>query len=443
MSSTIPKSVRLATEATFASIDPATGLPSAAGLVWSSAEFADAPTIVIPGDPILTEDTTPRIGSGRRPPEPATVYSGGVPVQRRNGSITLPLLLRPGLSDAGPTSALWKALRACFPSIVPPTVGGHSDVTIAPVTAGGWTATTAAKYNLGGLVGVGVNGRWDYAGIENKVVAAISLTPALQAAPTAGDVARLLACVGMPGEGMADSTEVDSLAVEMRGDGWEALCFGVEPTNLSLEMAEDSRRLTLTIEANAAHIEYVSAPTAPAQTVPTSGSSIVHQTASFAKIGTATNADDGVPGALNGDTAAYTPCLYGFSLNAAISRSAPACGENITGRSKGEVTDVDLTATLTVDRVLTAPGLGTGLDADIWNRLSRQVLVGFASGQPGSAANGFAVWLPSAFLSTDPAKLDASVEHYRQVLTYRVGPPSAAASGAGALLPAFVLGVGV
>lgn len=443
MSSTIPKSVRLATEATFASIDPSTGLPSAAGLTWSSVEFADASAVVIPGDPVLTEDSTPRIGSGRRPPEPATVYSGGVPVQRRTGTLSLSLSLRPGLSEAGPTSALWKLMRACFPAIVSPTIGGHSDVTIAPVTTGGWTATTAAKYILGGLVGVGVNGRWDYAAIENKVVAAISLTPALQAAPTAGDTARLLACVGMPGEGMADSTEVDSLACELRGDGWETRCYGVEPTSFALEMAEDSRRLTLNVEANVAHIEYVAAPTAPAQTVPTSGSSIVHQTATFAKIGTATNADDGVPGALNGDTAAYTPCLYGFALTASISRSAPACGENITGRSKGEVTDVDLTATLTVDRVLTAPGLGTGLDGDLWNRLSRQVLVGFASGQPGSASNGFAVWLPSAFLSTDPAKLDASVEHYRQVLTYRLGPPSAAASGAGALLPAFVLGVGV
>lgn len=90
--------------------------------------------------------------------------------------------------------------------------------------------------------------------------------------------------------------------------------------------------------------------------------------------------------------------------------------------------------------VLNAPGSNAGVDAQFWSRKLRQVLVGFASGQPGSDNNGACVWLPSAFLATDPAKLDTGGERLRQVLTFRPGPP--AVDGAGNYLPSVAIGVG-
>ena len=437
MSSTAIKSVSVATEATFASIDPATGIPSAAGLSWSSAELADDASVTIPGDPVLIELTSGRAGIGRRPAEPATLLSGGVPIQRRTGTVQVSVLLRPGM-DATPTSALWKLLRTLGVAILPPTIGGHSDVTIAPVDADSWTATTAAKYADGAIVGFGLGGRWDYAGVED-VVGGIGVTPALQSNPGAGATARIMATVGLPGVGLPAVGAVDTVALDLRGDGWQAIAFGCAATQAVISVDATTRRATLTIDYDSAHIAYQAAPAAPVQCVPSSGGTLAHQLQSYVKLG-ATHADDGTPDTLAGEVAT-TLCLSAMELTLALTRAYGACGSNITGRSYAEVTDATVSAVLTLGGVLNAPGSAAGVDADLWRRYSRQVLIGFASGEPGTEHNGFAIWMPSTCLTADPAKLDSGETAYRQVLTLGLSVP--AADSQGGTLPAVAFGVGV
>ena len=80
------RSLSIAVEGSFGSLDATTGLPSNSGLTYISIPCERDP-IIIPGEAIASERNDARDGSYFVPPEPDTVYSGGSRVRRRTGQI--------------------------------------------------------------------------------------------------------------------------------------------------------------------------------------------------------------------------------------------------------------------------------------------------------------------------------------------------------------------
>lgn len=428
-------SLAVAIEATFGSVSASTGIPDEAGLTWSQVEIADRGAITFTGEAPMVEDNGPRTGPWARPGEFATVKTaGGVTIQRRSGTVSVTFPMRSGLTEAGSTSALWKFLLGGLDALHAP-AAGVDDVTIAPTTTSSWTATTPAKYTAGALIGVESNGRWDYAPINdegNPVVTALALAQS----PGAAKTLRLLACAATPAEG---APVPDTLALDMRGAGWQEIAFGCRPTRYLIAMEADTRRIMVTVDLDVAYFKAIAAPSAPTQVVP-SGGGIDHQIQSYVALGSLHD-DDGVPDLLSAEARAVTLCLDELELEVSLTNAFPGCGESILGRGEPEVVDATAELRMTVSSILDAPGSATGVDAQFWARQTRQVLVGLASGAPGSIANGAALWLPSAFLAADPALLDNGGERLRQRLVFRAGPPAKNVDGD--LYPSLVIGVGV
>ena len=82
------RSISVASEASFGSIDTSTGLPSASGLTFISLPCERDP-IVIYGDVVVNERNEGRDGPHGLPPEPDTVWSGSSRVQRRTGQVQI------------------------------------------------------------------------------------------------------------------------------------------------------------------------------------------------------------------------------------------------------------------------------------------------------------------------------------------------------------------
>ena len=80
------RSISVATESSFGSIDTSSGLPSPSGLTFLSLPCEKDP-IVVYGDPVVNERTEARDGPHGLPPEPDTVWSAGSRVQRRTGQV--------------------------------------------------------------------------------------------------------------------------------------------------------------------------------------------------------------------------------------------------------------------------------------------------------------------------------------------------------------------
>ena len=80
------RSLSVAIESTFGSLNPLTGLPSTSGLAYISIPCERDP-IVIYGDVVASERTDARDGAFGVPAEPDTVWASGSRVRRRTGSI--------------------------------------------------------------------------------------------------------------------------------------------------------------------------------------------------------------------------------------------------------------------------------------------------------------------------------------------------------------------
>ena len=103
MSVTI-RSLSIASESTFGSLDSSTNLPDVSGLSFVSIPCERDP-IVIAGEPPISERNDTRDGAYTYAPEPSTVYSGGNRVQHRTGSISVTVdLTGVGSSAANYTS---------------------------------------------------------------------------------------------------------------------------------------------------------------------------------------------------------------------------------------------------------------------------------------------------------------------------------------------------
>ena len=82
------RSLSIAPESSFGSLNPTTGLPSTSTI---TVDFVSIPCerdpIVIYGEPVASERNDARDGSYGLPPEPDTVFYSGSRVRRRTGQV--------------------------------------------------------------------------------------------------------------------------------------------------------------------------------------------------------------------------------------------------------------------------------------------------------------------------------------------------------------------
>ena len=84
------RSISVAPESSFGSLNATTNLPSTSGLTFISIPCERDP-IIIYGEPVASERNDARDGSYGLPPEPDTVYSSGSRVRRRTGQVQIRL----------------------------------------------------------------------------------------------------------------------------------------------------------------------------------------------------------------------------------------------------------------------------------------------------------------------------------------------------------------
>ena len=174
------RSLSIATESSFGSLDSTTGLPTTSGLTFTSIPCERDP-IIIYGEPIASERNDARDGSYGLPPEPDTVFSSGSRVRRRTGQVSLRLDLTTigTTADNYDTNYLGRLLGAGFQTAKHTLT---SDTPSAVASNNSFTPTTTnTEYAVGNLLGCTIAGRAEYTAVtDNDDSGDISISPLYQ-----------------------------------------------------------------------------------------------------------------------------------------------------------------------------------------------------------------------------------------------------------------------
>ena len=398
------RSLSIAVESSFGSLDASTGLPSSSGLTYISIPCERDP-IVIAGEPVVSERNDARDGSYFVPAEPDTVYSGGSRVRRRTGSIVCRVdLTTVGSSASNYTSNyLGLLLGAGFKTKIP-SVASDS---VTAVDVNTYTPSSApAVADIGTLVSTTLNGRAEYSAItDNDVTGNVKMSPALSA--TGFTAVRGLQTWYTPSRTSTGDFE-SSVAFRIDGVNFRTEAFGcvLESMNITL----DNGRLMAEFTFQAAYItDNHSAASGPVEPAYNSGAAPLFR-------GAYVVVSDAAPSSLTNASAAdalgrISLDCEDFSLTYTNTLTPLGHSNSILAMSNMEISDVSVELSLTLSTV------NTTIKDDFFNRLVRQVVVGTG---PQGDGQGCAIMLPAAMLTVDPNVYDVSGNDIvRQQLTYQ------------------------
>lgn len=402
------RSLSVAIETPFGSIDPSTGLPDNSGLTYVSIPCERDP-IIIYGDPVVSERSDARDGTYGLPPEPDTVWSGGYRVRRRTGQVTLRLdLTTIGASgtnyDFG-GGYLGALLGAGFQSSIP-SYGSDNITAITNVNT--FTPTDNTKYDNGRLIGVSLNGRAEYSAVTDSDVSGdVTVSPAFSSAFTGTPTALLMQTWFPPQRAALGDTRY-SVSFKVEGVDFLSYAYGCKLESLSLSLDNGRVMADLTYQAALIQDDHGSA-SGPAEPAYNSGAPCFFR-GSYVVV--SSTSPTSLTDATTGDTLARTALdCEDFTLTVTNTLTPKGHSNSILAMSDMEVSDVDVELSLT----LSSPN--TNLNSDFFNRTCRQVLVGFG---PLALGQGGAFMLPAAYLTADPSKYDVSGNDIvRQTLTYK------------------------
>lgn len=232
----IRSSISYAPELTFGALD-ADGLPDVSGLSYTGIEVSrEAVTYDGQDEPVIDRPVASAYPS-EHVPEPLTVWSGGAPVERRTGEITLrmPGLRCPGAGQAMTTVFLARALSTVMRSSSP--VTGDSDTVAAGVpTLNTFPATVAGKFQVGHMIAATINNRIEYAWVTDVTAGVVTYSPAFSAALSVGDTVRMVKTY-YPTLGALSTLTSLSLRQDLHDRRWQAV--GCRLKRLTLEMNDD------------------------------------------------------------------------------------------------------------------------------------------------------------------------------------------------------------
>ena len=398
------RSLSIAVESSFGSLDASTGLPSSSGLTYISIPCERDP-IVIAGEPVASERNDARDGSYFVPSEPDTVYSGGSRVRRRTGSIVCRVdLTTVGSSASNYTSnCLGLLLGAGFKTKVP-SVASDS---VTAVDVNTYTPSSApAVADIGTLVSTTLNGRAEYSAMtDNDVTGNVKMSPALSA--TGFTDIRGMQTWYTPSRTSTGDFE-SSVAFRIDGVNFRTEAYGcvLESMNITL----DNGRLMAEFTFQAAYItDNHSAASGPVEPAYNSGAAPLFR-------GAYVVVSDAAPSSLTNATSAdalgrISLDCEDFSLTYTNTLTPLGHSNSILAMSNMEISDV------TVELSLTLSTVNTTVANDYLNRVVRQVLIG--TGPVGDGL-GCAIMLPAGMLTVDPNVYDVSGNDIvRQTLTYQ------------------------
>ena len=229
------RSLSIVGESSFGSLGT-DGVPSPSGLTFISIPCERDP-IVVPGEAPVSERTEARDGPHGLPPELDTTTVGGTRQQRRTGSLSV----RCDFTTLGSSAANYDAtalgllLGAGFSRTIP---GAASDTVTAPASDNRFTPTAAASFKLGGLIGIELDGRAEYAHVTSVNAGGsgdIGYSPELSRAlnATAPDVVRLLE-TWFVARGSNSGSVNSSVAFRVDGVGVRSYAFGCKLESLNI-----------------------------------------------------------------------------------------------------------------------------------------------------------------------------------------------------------------
>ena len=400
------RSLSIAVESSFGSLDSTTGLPSQSGLTFISIPCERDP-IVIAGEPVVSERNDARDGSYFVPSEPDTVWASGSRVRRRTGQVVcrVDLTTIGTVADNYNTNYLGYLLGAGLKTKLPSVI---SD-TVTAVDANSYTPTSSpAEADIGTLISTSIGGRAEYSAITDNDQGAgseVIISPAFSS--SSYSAIRGLQTWYTPSRASTGDFE-SSVAFRIEGVNFLTLAYGcvLESMNITL----DNGRLMAELTYQCAYItdDHASAvaPVEPSYNTGAAplfrGAYVVVSDDSPSSLSNATVADELGRIALDCED---------FSLTYTNTLTPLGHSNSILAMSGMEISDVSVELSLTLSTV------NTTIKDDFFNRKVRQVLVGTG---PQGDGQGCAIMIPAAMLTVDPNVYDISGNDIvRQQLTYQ------------------------
>lgn len=397
----------------------ANGVPGAAALssAFVSMELADRAQITPYGEPVVTERMSARDGMYGQPPEPVRV--GSTDSIMRRATITLDAWYRPIGGPVGsiatyPGMPLYRLLRTRFDEHLPAV--GTSDPVAAPLgTAGQWTPTVAGDYTIGEVLRVvtaAAPHQSRYTTVTDKTAAPLIIcSPQLDAAPPVGTVVYPLPTLHLP---RAGSTSLLTCALQINGEQYQATCYGVVMTGLSINgTSDDGRAVRVSMTLDAGWVEYDPAGSPPAPEVLPSGA-ICRSLSADAVLSVPVDGSAApVSAARAYEALGGSLCLDAWTVQVAWTMAYPGCGGAWSGRATPEATDVDVTAELTLSRY-------TVDNLDFNDRAHRTLVLGMSAADDGPGEGGCVV-VPAAYRKSEGLMATTDGELLRQKLTLGAG----------------------
>jgi hypothetical protein len=275
-----------------------------------------------------------------------------------------------------------------------------------------FTPTAAASFKLGGLMGIELDGRAEYAHITSTNAGGagdIGYSPELSRAlnTTAPDVVRLLE-TWFVARGSNSGSVNSSVAFRVDGVGVRSYAFGCKLESLNITI--DGGRLMGDFVFQAAHIydDHGSA-SGPIEPTTLTGSTPHFRSCYLRLSSTASTSRTTVAGPTGDELDKIDLAVSEFDLTITNTLTPVGSSSSLIGMSDMEVSDVVVECNITVDTPNTA------IANDFRDGVIRSLLVG--SG-PVGAGQGMALNVPGAYLTVDPQIRQIDGEIVQQRLTY-------------------------
>jgi hypothetical protein len=401
------RSISVATESTFGSIDASSGLPANGALSFISLPCEKDP-IVIYGDIVINERSEARDGPHGLPPEPDTVYSAGSRVQRRTGQvqITMDFTTVGSAANTYASTGLGMLLNAGFLTSLPlftsaDTVTGDDVNFFTPTT-------TNTNYKIGGLVGSIIAGRCEYAGITSNNrggAGKIGVSPAFSDEPSTIYPMQTWYTPTSTSSGQVTS----SLCFRIDGVNFRTYAYGCKLVSLNISVTNGRLLGQFTFQSALIQDDHANA-TGPIEPVVLSGATQHFRNAYAIVSSPVTYSRTNVVGTTGEELDRIALDAEGFTFNIVNTLTPKGFSNNILTMSDMEVTNLDVECSLTLSSVK------TDLIDDFKDRVVRQVLIGTG---PIGNGQGMALLIPAGYLTVDPNKYDVSGEIVKQTLTYK------------------------
>jgi len=401
------RSISVATESTFGSIDASSGLPANGALSFISLPCEKDP-IVIYGDIVINERSEARDGPHGLPPEPDTVYSAGSRVQRRTGQvqITMDFTTVGSAANTYASTGLGMLLNAGFLTSLPlftsaDTVTGDDVNFFTPTT-------TNTNYKIGGLVGSIIAGRCEYAGVTSNNrggAGKIGVSPAFSDEPSTIYPMQTWYTPTSTSSGQVTS----SLCFRIDGVNFRTYAYGCKLVSLNISVTNGRLLGQFTFQSALIQDDHANA-SGPIEPVVLSGATQHFRNAYAVVSSPVTYSRTNVVGTTGEELDRIALDAEGFTFNIVNTLTPKGFSNNILTMSDMEVTNLDVECSLTLSSVK------TDLIDDFKDRVVRQVLIGTG---PIGNGQGMALLIPAGYLTVDPNKYDVSGEIVKQTLTYK------------------------